>query len=160
MNKASQVAVVTGSSTGIGFETSIALARNGFHTYATMRDLNDSNKIIKIAKNERLPLDVLRLDVTDDNSIKESIGQIYDKNNRIDALINNAGYALAGPLEETSTEEIKAQFETNFFGAIKTMQSVIPIMRNQKSGKIVNITSMGGRIAIPLVQFIMVRNLH
>ena len=65
-------------------------------------------------------------------------------------MINNAGYALAGPLEETSTEEIKAQFETNFFGAIKTMQSVIPIMRNQKSGKIVNITSMGGRIAIPL----------
>jgi NADP-dependent 3-hydroxy acid dehydrogenase YdfG len=100
-----------------------------------MRDLNDSNKIMEISKNERLPLDVLRLDVTDDNSIKESIGQIYDKNNRIDALINNAGYALAGPLEETSTEEIKAQFETNFFGAIKTMQSVIPIMRNQKCGK-------------------------
>ena len=100
-----------------------------------MRDLNDSNKIMEISKNERLPLDVLRLDVTDDNSIKESLGQIYDKNNRIDALINNAGYALAGPLEETSTEEIKAQFETNFFGAIKTMQSVIPIMRNQKCGK-------------------------
>ncbi len=115
-----------------------------------MRDLNDSNKIMEISKNERLPLDVIRLDVAEDNSIKESIGQIYDKNNRIDALINNAGYALAGPLEETSTEEIKAQFETNFFGAIKTMQSVIPIMRNQKSGKIVNITSMGGRIAIPL----------
>ena len=150
MSKTSQVAVVTGSSTGIGFETALALARNGFHTYATMRDLDDSNNIMEIANNERLPLDVLRLDVTDDNSIKEVIGQIYDKNNRIDVLINNAGYALAGPLEETSTEEIKAQFETNFFGAIKTMQSVIPIMRTQKSGKIVNITSMGGRIAIPL----------
>jgi len=150
MIKASQVAVVTGSSTGIGFETSIALARNGFHTYATMRDLDKSNKIKEIANKERLSLDVLRLDVTDDNSIKETIGQIFDKSNRIDVLINNAGYALAGSLEETSTKEIKAQFETNFFGAIKTMQSVIPIMRNQKSGKIVNITSMGGRIAIPL----------
>ena len=61
-------------------------------------------------------------------------------------MVNNSGDALAGPLEETSTEEIKAQFETNFFGAIKTMQSVIPIMRNQKSGKTVNITSMGGKV--------------
>lgn len=150
MSKASQIAVVTGSSTGIGFETSLALARNGFHTYATMRNLDKSGKIMEIASNENLPLDVLRLDVTDDKSIKEAIGQVYDKNKRIDVLINNAGYALAGPLEETSTEEIKTQFETNFFGAIKTMQSVIPIMRNQKNGKIVNITSMGGRIAIPL----------
>ena len=150
MSKASQIALVTGSSTGIGFETSLALARNGFHTYATMRNLDKSGKIMEIASNESLPLDVLRLDVTDDKSIKEAIGQVYDKNKRIDVLINNAGYALAGPLEETSTEEIKTQFETNFFGAIKTMQSVIPIMRNQKNGKIVNITSMGGRIAIPL----------
>jgi NAD(P)-dependent dehydrogenase (short-subunit alcohol dehydrogenase family) len=131
MSKAPPVAVVTGSSTGIGFETSLALARHGFQTYATIRNLDDSNKIMEIANKERLPLDVLRLDVTDDNSIKEAIGQICDKNKRIDVLINNAGYALAGPLEETSTEEIKAQFETNFFGAIKTMQSVIPIMRNQ-----------------------------
>jgi short-subunit dehydrogenase len=150
MSKASQIALVTGSSTGIGFETSLALARNGFHTYATMRNLDKSGKIMEIASNENLPLDVLHLDVTDDKSIKEAIGQVYDKNKRIDVLINNAGYALAGPLEETSTEEIKTQFETNFFGAIKTMQSVIPIMRNQKNGKIVNITSMGGRIAIPL----------
>ncbi|MGD9532240.1 MAG: SDR family oxidoreductase [Candidatus Nitrosocosmicus sp.] len=150
MSKASQIALVTGSSTGIGFETSLALARNGFHTYATMRNLDKSGKIMEIASNENLPLDVLRLDVTDDKSINEAIGQVYDKNKRIDVLINNAGYALAGPLEETSTEEIKTQFETNFFGAIKTMQSVIPIMRNQKNGKIVNITSMGGRIAIPL----------
>lgn len=91
MIKASQVAVVTGSSIGIGFETSIALARNGFHTYATMRDLDNSNKIKEIANKERLFLDVLRLDVTDDNSIKETIGQIFDKSNRIDVLINNAG---------------------------------------------------------------------
>ncbi|HET6589335.1 MAG TPA: SDR family oxidoreductase [Candidatus Nitrosocosmicus sp.] len=150
MSNASQIAVVTGSSTGIGFETSLALARYGFHTYATMRNLDKSGNIMEIANKESLPLDVLHLDVADDKSIKEAIGQVYDKNKRIDVLINNAGYALAGPLEETSTEEIKAQFETNFFGAIKTMQSVIPIMRNQKAGKIVNITSMGGRIAIPL----------
>ena len=114
-----KVALVTGSSSGIGFETSIALAKNGFHTYATMRDLDNSNKIKEIANKERLSLDVLRLDVTDDNSIKETIGQIFDKSNRIDVLINNAGYALAGPLEETSTKEIKAQFETNFLERLK-----------------------------------------
>jgi NADP-dependent 3-hydroxy acid dehydrogenase YdfG len=114
-----KVALVTGSSSEIGFETSIALAKNGFHTYATMRDLDNSNKIKEIANKERLSLDVLRLDVTDDNSIKETIGQIFDKSNRIDVLINNAGYALAGPLEETSTKEIKAQFETNFLERLK-----------------------------------------
>jgi len=150
MSETSQVALVTGSSTGIGFETSLALARTGFYTYATMRNLEDSNKITEIANKEGLPLEVLRLDVTDDNSIKDTINHIYDKNKRIDVLINNAGYALAGPLEETSTEEIMKQFETNFFGAIKTMQSVIPIMRNQMSGKIVNVTSIGGLIAFPL----------
>lgn len=150
MSKEQKVALVTGSSSGIGFETSLSLARNGFHTYATMRNLNDSDKIIEVSDKEKLSLDVLQLDVSKNNSIKDAIDQIYNKNNRIDVLVNNAGYALAGPLEETSLEEIIMQFETNFFGAIKMMQSIIPIMRTQMSGKIVNLTSMGGRIAVPL----------
>ena len=75
---------------------------------------------------------------------------ITKEKGRIDIVINNAGYALAGPLEETSMEEIKAQFETNFFGAVRVMQAAIPIMREQRRGKIVNITSMGGRVAVPL----------
>jgi NAD(P)-dependent dehydrogenase (short-subunit alcohol dehydrogenase family) len=150
MNDENKVALVTGSSTGIGFETSIALARNGFYTYATMRNLQDSNKILNISKKEQLPLDVLPLDVNDDNSILNTITKINEKNKRIDVLVNNAGYALAGPLEGTSIDEIRAQFDTNFFGAIKVMQLVIPIMRNQRSGRIVNITSMGGRVAVPL----------
>lgn len=144
------IALVTGSSTGIGFETSIELARRGFHTYATIRNLKNSDRIMEIAKKENLTIDVLKLDVIDDTSVKETIDRIYKKQNRIDVLVNNAGYALAGPIEESSMEEIREQFETNFFGAIKTIQSVIPIMRNQKSGKIVNITSMGGRVAVPL----------
>ncbi len=114
-----------------------------------MRNLKDSDKIIEVANKEKLPLDVLQLDVTDYNSVKEAISQMYEKK-RIDVLVNNAGYALAGPLEESSTEEIKTQFETNFFGAIKTMQSVLPIMRKQNGGKIVNVSSTGGRIAVPL----------
>src|SRR6476659_835468 len=150
MNDERKVALVTGSSTGIGFEISLALARNGFYTYGTMRNMQDSNRIMDISKKEQLPLEVLHLDVNDDKSILDTINKINEKNQRIDVLVNNAGYALAGSLEGTSMDEIKAQFETNFFGAIKVMQSVIPIMRNQKSGRIVNITSMGGRVAVPL----------
>jgi NAD(P)-dependent dehydrogenase (short-subunit alcohol dehydrogenase family) len=151
MDEKKKVALVTGSSTGIGFETSLALARNGFHTYATMRKLKDSDIIIDISRKEQLPLEVLPLDVNNDKSIIDTITKINEENKRIDVLVNNAGYALAGPLEGTSMEEeIRPQFETNFFGAIKVMQSVIPIMRKQRNGRIVNITSMGGRVAVPL----------
>jgi len=126
------------------------LARSGFYTYAAIRNMNDSDEITKIFKEERLPLETIQIDVTNDESIKKAINRIQDEKNRINVLVNNAGYALAGPLEETSMEEIRTQFETNFFDAIKVLQLVIPIMRKQKSGKIVNITSMGGRIAVPL----------
>jgi len=145
-----KVALVTGSSSGIGFETSLVLARSGFYTYASIRNMNDSDEITKIFKEERLPLETIQIDVTNDESIKKAINRIQVEKNRIDVLVNNAGYALAGPIEETSMEEIRTQFETNFFGAIKAKRLVIPIMRKQRSGKIVNITSMGERIAGPL----------
>jgi short-subunit dehydrogenase len=144
------VALVTGSSSGIGFETSLTLARNGFHTFATMRKLEDgSRQITDISKNENLPLQVIQLDVNNDKSVIDAINRIVKKKDRIDVVVNNAGYALGGALEETSMDEIKAQFETNFFGAIRVMQAVIPIMRKQRRGKIVNITSTAGRISIP-----------
>jgi len=148
-----EIAVVTGSSTGIGFETSLTLARNGFHTYATMRTLEGSRgseQITDIAKSENLPLQVIQLDVDNDKSVSEAINTIVKEKGRIDIVINNAGYALVGPFEETSMKEMKGQFETNFFGAARVMQGAIPIMREQRRGKIVNITSMGGRIAVPL----------
>jgi NAD(P)-dependent dehydrogenase (short-subunit alcohol dehydrogenase family) len=147
-----EVAVVTGSSSGIGFETSLALARNGFHTYATMRKLDGGgpNQITDIAKNENLPLDFVQLDVNDDRSVLDAINKILRERDRIDVVVNNAGYDFMGALEETSMAEIKAQFETNFFGAVRVMQSVIPMMREQRGGIIVNITSLGGRISFPL----------
>src|SRR5919112_1742501 len=147
-----KVAVVTGSSTGIGYETALALARNGFYTYATMRNLegDSEEKVTNISKSENLPLQVIKLDVNNDKSVIDAIDRIIQEKKRIDVTINNAGYALVGAFEETSKDDIIAQFETNFFGAIRVMQAVIPIMRKQRSGKIVNITSMGGRIAIPL----------
>lgn len=144
------VAVVTGSSSGIGFETSLLLAKNGFFTYATMRNLDKSNKIIDLKLKEKLPLEVLELDVTDDKSVKEAIEKIANEQGTVNVLVNNAGYALVGPLEELSIQEFKEQFETNVFGAIRVTQAVLPIMRKQRHGTIVNISSIAGRIGFPL----------
>lgn len=144
------VAVVTGSSSGIGFETSLLLAKNGFFTYATMRNLDKSNKIIDLKLKEKLPLEVLKLDVTDDKSVKEAIEKIANEQGTVNVLVNNAGYALVGPLEELSIQEFKEQFETNVFGAIRVTQAVLPIMRKQRHGTIVNISSIAGRIGFPL----------
>ncbi|HZD36221.1 MAG TPA: SDR family oxidoreductase [Nitrososphaeraceae archaeon] len=145
-----KVAVVTGSSSGIGYETALSLARNGLYTYATMRNLNKSKEIIENARNASLPLKVLELDVTSDESVSESIANIYGECGRIDVVVNNAGYALVGTVEDLSMEELRGQFETNFFGAVRVIKAVLPHMRKQRSGTIVNVTSMGGRIAIPL----------
>ena len=149
-NKKVVVAVVTGSSSGIGFETSLLLAKNGFFTYATMRNLDKSNKIIDFKLKEKLPLEVLELDVTDDKSVKEAIEKIANEQGTVNVLVNNAGYALVGPLEELSIQEFKEQFETNVFGAIRVTQAVLPIMRKQRHGTIVNISSIAGRIGFPL----------
>jgi len=147
-----KVAAVTGSSTGTGFETSLILARNGFHTYATMRKLEGekTKPPTEVVKNEILLLQVTGLEVDNDKSVADAINTIVDERKRIDVLVNNAGYALGGALDDSSMDEIKAQFETNFFGAVRAIKAVLPVMRRQGAGRIVNITSMGGRISIPL----------
>jgi len=143
------IAVVTGSSTGIGFETSLLLARNGFYTYATMRDTHKGDNIKEIANDENLPLKVLSMDVDDDDSVRNTIQKILDEKKKIDILINNAGYGLFGALEDISIEEAKKQFETNLFGAIRTIKEVLPTMREQKNGLIINVTSLAGIVGIP-----------
>jgi NAD(P)-dependent dehydrogenase (short-subunit alcohol dehydrogenase family) len=140
-----RVAIVTGSSSGIGFEISLMLARHGFITYATMRDLQKSLTLRSIADKENIPLRCVQLDVTDDVSVKQAIETIVKESSKIDVLINNAGYGLSGALEDLLINEIKLLFDTNFFGLIRTTQAVLPIMRNQRSGIIVNISSGLGR---------------
>lgn len=144
------IAVVTGSSTGIGFETSLLLARNGFYTYATMRNPDKSKAITSLKQKEKLSLEILQLDVTASESVKEAINKITSEQERIDVLVNNAGYALVGAFEELSIEEFKEQYETNVFGVIRVTQAVLPIMRNQNCGTIVNISSIAGKIGFPL----------
>ena len=145
-----QVAIITGCSSGIGYETSILLAKNGFKTYATMRNVEKGDKLKDIAEKENLDLKIIKLDVTDDYSIKNAINEIIQETNRIDILVNNAGNNIAGTVEDLSIEEFKEQFETNFFGLVRVTKAVLPIMRNQNSGIIVNLSSIVGKMAIPL----------
>ena len=144
-----KIGIVTGSSSGIGFETALALARDGFYTYATMRNTSKAVPIQDIAKKENLKLEVIKLDVDSAESIKSAISKIVSEKNRIDVLVNNAGYLLFGCLEDISVEDIKAQFETNFFGIVRIIKETAPIMRKQGSGIIVNVSSVAGRIAFP-----------
>jgi NAD(P)-dependent dehydrogenase (short-subunit alcohol dehydrogenase family) len=146
-NSSQRVTVVTGSSSGIGFETSLLLARNQFVTYATMRNLNKSH-VFETALKEKISLTVAQLDVNDDVSVNSAIDTVLKEHGRIDVLVNNAGYDLFGSLEELTLEEIREQFETNFFGAIRATKAVIPTMRKQGSGTIVNISSIGGRVGL------------
>jgi NAD(P)-dependent dehydrogenase (short-subunit alcohol dehydrogenase family) len=149
MTSKQKVAVVTGTSSGIGHETSLALARSGFRTYATMRNLNKSENIKSVATKENLPIHINQLDVTDDISIKNAVQAILSEVGRIDVLVNNAGYALNGAFEDLTMDEIKAQFETNLFGVIRTTQAILPIMRKQEFGIIVNMSSGAGRLGYP-----------
>ena len=145
-----KVALVTGSSSGIGYETSLSLARDGYFTYATMRDLNKAKEIRKISEDEGLPLEVIELDVDNEQSIELAINTIFGNKGRIDVLVNNAGWGMWGTTEDVSLDEFKEQFETNFFSVIRMIQKVAPIMRKQGTGDIVNISSIAGRIGFPV----------
>jgi NAD(P)-dependent dehydrogenase (short-subunit alcohol dehydrogenase family) len=144
-----RVAIVTGSSSGIGLDTSITLAQNGFLTYATMRNLDKGSVIETAAEKEKIPIRVVELDVTDDRSVKDAIQHIISEIGKIDVLVNNAGYGLVGAFEDLSMEGIKSQYETNVFGLMRVTQKVLPIMRKQESGIIVNVSSGAGIFGYP-----------
>ena len=144
-----KVALVTGSSSGIGLETALALARNGYETYASMRDVKKSAELEYAAKKENLKIKIIELDVDKEESIISAIKKISSDSGRLDVLVNNAGYGQFGCTEDITLDDFRKQFETNFFSIVKIIQEVSPIMRNQKSGIIVNISSVVGKIGLP-----------
>ena len=149
MSADQKIAIVTGSSSGIGLDTSVTLAQNGFLTYATMRNLDKSSIVKAAAEKEKLPIRIVKLDVTDDQSVKDAIRTVVSENGRIDVLVNNAGYGLIGAFEDLSIDEIKNLYETNIFGLIRATQAVLPVMRRKKSGIIVNMSSGAGLFGYP-----------
>ena len=144
-----KVALVTGSSSGIGLETALSLARDGYHTFASMRNLGKAGELEHVVKKENLPIEIIELDVDKEESIVAAIKKIIEKDGRLDVLVNNAGYGQFGCTEDVSVDDFRKQFETNFFSIVRIIQEVAPIMRKQKSGNIVNISSVAGRMGLP-----------
>jgi len=143
-----KIAVVTGTSTGIGFETSLHLARNGYSVFAGMRNTNKAQPLIDAAKAESLAVQVLQMDVTDAHSLREAFATIHAAGT-VSLLVNNAGIGGATPLELTPEAEHRQIFETNYFGTIACIQAVLPSMRENGQGDIVNISSIVGILATP-----------
>jgi len=143
-----KIAVVTGTSTGIGFTTSLHLARNGYHVFAGMRNLAKADALKAAAAEESLALDVVQLDVCDSGSIKAAF-ELIEKTGPVDVLVNNAGIGGSAPLELTPEDEHRQMFETNYFGAVNCIQAVLRSMRERGTGSIVNITSLVGLMATP-----------
>ena len=144
-----KVALVTGSSSGIGLETALALARDGYHTFASMRNTEKRGELEHAAKKENLSIEIIELDVDKEESIVSAIKKVVTERGRLDVLVNNAGYGQFGCTEDVTVDDFRKQFETNFFSVVRIIQEVAPIMRKQKSGNIINISSVAGRMGLP-----------
>ena len=140
-----ETAVVTGTSTGIGFATTLHLARNGYRVFAGMRNLAKADPLRAAAAEAKLPIEVISIDVTSADSVTKAFAPIGP----VDVLVNNAGIGGATPLELTPEDEHVRMFDTNYFGAIRCIQAVLPSMRERRRGTIVNITSIAGHAIHP-----------
>ncbi len=140
-------ALITGTSKGIGLATAVAMGRAGHKVYATMRNPGGAPELASIVDKEDLPVTISVMDVDSDASVSGVIGKIYDDGGDIDVLVNNAGIERMGSVEELGLDEFRRVMETNYFGAVRCTQAVLPRMRERKSGCIINVTSIAGRIA-------------
>jgi NAD(P)-dependent dehydrogenase (short-subunit alcohol dehydrogenase family) len=143
------IVLITGCSSGFGQLAALKFARNGDTVYATMRDTSKAGPLEEARAAEKLAIKIVPLDVTDEVSVASAIKTVVSEAGRIDVLVNNAGIGANGPIEETDDEEAKEIFETNFFGALRVTRHVLPQMREQKSGTIINVSSLAGVICPP-----------
>lgn len=141
--------LITGTSSGVGFETAVLFAQNGYKVYASMRNLEKADKLKEKIKEDNLDIEVLTLDVTKIESIKVAVKTIIENDSRIDLLINNAGVGFAKTTEQASEDEVKWVTDVNYHGVVFCTQAVLPYMRKQKSGQIITITSVGGLVGQP-----------
>ena len=139
-----RIILITGASSGIGKSCAEYLSKKGFIVFGTSRNASFPPKDI----GGKYPI-MIKMDINDDDSIKNAIEYIIKEFGRIDVLINNAGYGIGGAIEDYTVEKVKEQFETNFFGTFRMCKKVLPLMRKQKNGYIINISSIGGIIGLP-----------
>ena len=148
-----KIAVVTGSSSGIGLLTAVELAQSGYRVVASMRNLANSGRLEETAQKAGVSdrIYVLRLDITEFEALTGEVAEILGSHDRIDVLVNNAGFSVAGFAEDMTLAELRHQLETNFFGTVAMTKAVLPVMRAQKSGHIITVTSVAGRLGQPML---------
>jgi NAD(P)-dependent dehydrogenase (short-subunit alcohol dehydrogenase family) len=140
------VVLITGCSSGIGLDAALAFARRGETTYASMRNVAKATALQDRASAEGLDIEVVQLDVTDEDSVAAAIGAIEAEHGAVDILVNNAGIGSSGPIETIDLKKAAAVYDTNIWGAVRTVRAALPAMRAKGSGVIINVTSVAGRV--------------
>ena len=143
------IVLITGCSSGFGMLAAVEFARRGDAVYASMRDTLKSGPLLDAAKEAGTPVHVTPLDVTNDASVDAAVAGVIAREGRIDVLVNNAGLGMHGPVEEAEDEEVQRLFETNVFGLLRVTRAVAPHMRAQRSGAVVNVSSLAGKVSSP-----------
>jgi NAD(P)-dependent dehydrogenase (short-subunit alcohol dehydrogenase family) len=146
----SPVALVTGATSGLGRATAVLLAETGWRVFAAGRSAKRREELDALARERGLPLETVEMDITSDESVGRAVTEIEQRGLFIEALVNNAGIAIVASVEEISFEDLHRQYETNLFGAIRVARRVLPAMRQRRRGRIVNVSSIAGRVVLPL----------
>ncbi len=148
-----KVALITGTSTGVGLHLAVLLAKAGYTTYATMRDLAKKDSLLQLADESGVELKLKALNVQDSASVERCVGEILQESGGIDLLVNNAGAGFVRTTEQATEEEINWVTDVNYLGVVRCTKAVLPHMREKRSGHIINITSVGGLVGQPFNEF-------